>query len=264
MIQESPAIAFSKQSSTFDKIEEENLILQYMRKRIHQHCIRFFPANASILELNCGTGIDAVFFARQGMKVLATDVASGMIKTLNSKIELFDLKRSISTQQCSYTELPKFAEGPFDVVFSDFGGLNCISDLTPVVEGVKKNLKSGGIVTLVVMPKICPWEILLALKGNFKVAFRRFKKDGAESHLEGQYFKTFYFSQAYIRKVFGEEFSLVKLEGLCSFVPPPYFEFFPKKLKKTFKILTRVENAVRFMYPFNRAADHFIITLRRK
>ena len=91
MIQESPAIAFSKQSSTFDKIEEENLILQYMRKRIHQHCLRFFPANASILELNCGTGIDAVFFARQGMKVLATDVASGMIKTLNSKIELFDL-----------------------------------------------------------------------------------------------------------------------------------------------------------------------------
>ena len=264
MIQESPAIAFSKQSSTFDKIEEENLILQYMRKRIHQHCLRFFPANASILELNCGTGIDAVFFARHGMKVLATDVASGMIKTLNSKIEQFDLKGSISTQQCSYTELPKFAEGPFDVVFSDFGGLNCISDLTPVVEGVKKNLKSEGIVTLVVMPKICPWEILLALKGNFKVAFRRFKKDGAESHLEGQYFKTFYFSQSYIREVFGEEFSLVKLEGLCSFVPPPYFEIFPKRLKRTFKILARLENAVRFTYPFNRAADHFIITLRRK
>ena len=264
MIQESPAIAFTRQSSSFDKIEEENRILQYMRKRIHEHCLSFFPTNAHILELNCGTGIDAVYFADKGMQILATDVAPGMIHTLNIKIKELNLEKKISSHLCSYTDLPKFSQGPFDVVFSDFGGLNCISDLIPVVEGVKKNLKNGGIVTLVVMPKVCPWEILLALKGNFKVAFRRFKRGGAQSHLEGQFFKTFYFSQAYIQKVFGEEFSLVKLEGLCSFVPPPYFEFFPKRLNTTFKLLCKVENAVRFTYPFNRMADHFIITLRRK
>ncbi|MBK9415223.1 MAG: class I SAM-dependent methyltransferase [Bacteroidetes bacterium] len=264
MIQEGPARAFTKQSPSFDKIEDENLILQYMRKRIHDHCLRYFPANAKILELNCGTGIDAVFFSNYGMKTLATDVAPGMIHALNVKIKDLNLENSISTQLCSYTELPQFSEGPFDVVFSDFGGLNCVSDLQPVVDGIKRNLMSGGIVTLVIMPKVCPWEILLALKGNFKVAFRRFKKDGAQSHLEGEFFKTFYFSQTYIQKVFGEEFSMVKLEGLCSLVPPPYFEFFPKRLNATFKFLTKVENAVRFTYPFDRVADHFIITLRRK
>ena len=235
-----------------------------MRKRIHDHCLRFFPANAKILELNCGTGIDAVFFAGLGMKIVATDVAPGMIHTLKAKIKELNLEKKITAQLCSFTQLPQFSEGPFDVVFSDFGGLNCISDLQSVVEGIKKNLKSGGIVTLVVMPKICPWEILLALKGNFKVAFRRFKRHGAESHLEGEYFKTFYFSQMYIQKVFGQEFSMVKLEGLCSLVPPPYFELFPKKLNVTFKILTKVENAVRFTFPFDRVADHLIITLRRK
>ncbi len=264
MIQESPARAFSKQSSSFDQIEDDNLILQYMRKRIHDHCLQFFPPKAKILEMNCGTGIDAVFFAGWNMNIVATDVASGMIEKVNSKIEHLGLKAKISTKLCSYTELPKLSEGPFDVMFSNFGGLNCIADLRPVVQGVKRNLKSGGVVTLVVMPKVCPWEILLALKGNFKVAFRRFKNGGAESHLEGEYFKTFYFSSAYIRQVFGEEFSLVKLEGLCSLVPPPYFEFFPKKLKKVFSFLTRLENSVRFIYPFNWAADHIIITLRRK
>ena len=264
MIQEGPAIAFTKQSTSFDKIEVDNLILQYMRKRIHSHCLRFFPANANILEMNCGTGIDAVFFAGKGMHVVATDVAPGMIHALNIKIKEHKLDQNISTYLCSYTELPKFPEGPFDVMFSDFGGLNCISDLTPVVEGVKRNLKSGGIITLVVMPKVCPWELLLALKGNFKVAFRRFKRDGARSHLEGEYFKTYYFSQTYIKRIFGVEFSLVELEGICSFVPPPYFEFFPKRLNRVFKVLTKVENAVRYTYPFDRAADHFIITLRRK
>ena len=33
-----------------------------------------FPSN--VLELNCGTGEDAVFFARHGSKVLSTDVSS--------------------------------------------------------------------------------------------------------------------------------------------------------------------------------------------
>ena len=264
MIQESPAIAFSKQSSSFDQIEEENLILQYMRKRIHDHCLRFFPAKAKILEMNCGTGIDAVFFAQQDMSVVATDVAPGMIDTLKSKIDRLKLNDSVSAHLCSYTDLPAFQTGPFDVAFSDFGGLNCVQDLKPVVAGIKRNLKQGGVVTLVVMPKVCPWEMLLALKGNFKVAFRRFKKGGAESHLEGEYFKTFYFSPAYIRRVFGEEFALVELEGLCSLVPPPYFEFFPVRFKRIFKMLTRLEKSIRFAYPFNRTADHFIITLRRK
>lgn len=264
MIQDGPAKAFSKQSKSFDQIEGDNLVLQYMRKRIHEHCLRFFPAKAIIRELNCGTGIDAVFFAQKGMTIFATDIASGMIDELNLKIAHLELKNSISTQLCSYTDLPQIDTGPFDVVFSNFGGLNCIEDLSPVVEGVKKNLKNGGLVTLVVMPKVCPWEMVLALKGNFKIAFRRFNTGGAQSHLEGEYFKTFYFSPAYVRKVFGEEFSQLELEGLCSFVPPPYFEYFPKKLKMIFKILTKLENALRFTFPFNRMADHFIITLRKK
>lgn len=264
MIQQSPTKAFSKQSSDFDLIEDENLILQYMRQRIHDHCLNYFPLKAKILETNCGTGIDATFFANLGMKVLATDIAPGMVNQLNLKISNLKLDKLIKTQLCSYTELPKFDDGPFDVVFSDFGGLNCIQDLTPFVEGVKRNLKSGGIVTLVVMPKICPWEIILALKGNFSVAFRRFKKDGAISHLEGEYFKTFYFTPSYIREVFGKEFSLVSLEGLCSAVPPPYFETFPIKFRNAFNILKRIESRVKFIYPFNRFADHIIITLRRK
>ena len=264
MIQESPARAFSKQSSSFDQIEKENLILQYMRMRIHDHCMSVFPDKSKILELNCGTGIDAMFFAGRGMTVHATDVASGMISILNSKITQSETGNNITTQLCSYTELPQFPLGPFDVVFSDFGGLNCVEDLSPVVKGIMLNLKSGGIVTLVVMPRFCPWEVLLALKGNFKVAFRRFKKDGALSHLEGEYFRTFYFSPSYIKKVFGEDFKLVKLEGLCTVVPPPYFEFFPKKFGKIFRALARLEKALRFVYPFDRAADHFIITLRRR
>ena len=59
--------AFSKQSSSFDEIEDQNEILKWMRVQIHNHCMRFYKVGDEILELNCGTGIDAVFFADQGM-----------------------------------------------------------------------------------------------------------------------------------------------------------------------------------------------------
>lgn len=263
MIQPTAGIAFSKQSSSFDQIEEESLLLQYMRKRIHEHCLRHFPKQAEILELNSGTGIDAVFFAKLGMKVQATDIAEGMISELRSKITAMHLNETIHALRCSYTQLPTF-DRSFDVVFSDFGGLNCIQDLRPVVDGINKNLKKGGLVTLVIMPKICFWEMALALKGNFKVAFRRFKKNGAKSHLEGQYFMTYYFSYSYIRRVFGTDYELVDLEGLCSFVPPPYFEKFPNKYRRIFQFLSYLERHLKSVFPFNKCADHLIITLRRK
>ena len=77
--------AFSKQSHLFDAIEERNEILQWMRDQIHSHCLRYFKEGSRVLELNCGTGIDAVFFAENGMQVHATDIAEGMLNELEKK-----------------------------------------------------------------------------------------------------------------------------------------------------------------------------------
>ena len=82
----SVSTAFSKQAPEFDTIEENNAILKWMRQQIHAHCLKHFKTGASILELNCGTGIDAVFFAGHGMNVHATDISDGMLNELRKKI----------------------------------------------------------------------------------------------------------------------------------------------------------------------------------
>ena len=259
MIQENVATAFSKQSTQFDQIEEENEILKFMRERIHRRALKHLKKGDYLLELNCGTGIDATFFAMNGIRVKATDVASGMIEQTKKKTEKFNLQNMISAEQCSYTALNKLNEGPFDAVFSDFGGLNCVSDLSEVVTGIKSKLKKGGKVILVIMPPICPWEIALALKGSFKTAFRRLKKSGAESHVEGEHFTSWYFTPSQVAKAFGPEFKIEALEGLGSLVPPPYLENFPKKFPRLFKALGKMEEKVSTLSPFNRWCDHFII-----
>jgi ubiquinone/menaquinone biosynthesis C-methylase UbiE len=255
--------AFSRQSSTFDSIEEKNEILKWMRLQIHEHCLRHFKAGDSILELNCGTGIDAVFFASHGMKVHATDLAQGMLNELQKKISLKHLEEKITTQQCSFTELHLAGDKKFDCIFSDFGGLNCVKDISSVINSFRQLMNPRGIVTLVIMPPVCPWEILLALKGNFKTAFRRWKKNGAESQLEGETFMSYYFTPSKIISAFGQDFKLVELQGLGSLVPPPYLENFPNKHPLLFANLKRKEEKCCHTFPFNRWADHFILTMQR-
>ena len=261
--EEQVSAAFSKQAPLFDEYDEKNPILQWMRKSVQEHVIEIAKPNARILELNCGTGIDAVFFAQKGFQVHATDNAQGMLDKLNKKIEELHLEDKISTQKLSFNELEKLSKKKFDHVFSNFGGLNCAEDLSSVIKKIIPLLNEGGIATLVIMPKVCPWEIASALKGNFKIAFRRFKKNGVVSHLEGEHFTTYYYSSRYIKQAFGKNFESLEQFGLGSFCPPPYMEKFPKRFPMTFKLLVRLDNRLSRHRPFRNCSDHFLISLRK-
>lgn len=274
--------AFSKQSSVFDSLEEKNEILQWMRAEVHTHCLHHFKPGDQVLELNCGTGIDAIFFAEHGMHVHATDLSEAMLDELRNKIAKKKLSDKISVQQCSFTDISVAVvagketmlhaersrrvagQKKFNHIFSDFGGLNCVQDIEQVISQFKNLLQPDGTVTLVIMPPVCPWEILLAIKGNFKTAFRRFKKNGADSNVEGIHFKTYYFSPSRIINAFGNDYRKLSLKGLGCFTPPPYLEKFPKQFPRLFKFLTRLDKNLAARFPFNRCADHFILTMQLK
>ena len=80
----------------------------------------------NILELNCGTGEDAIRFHKAGNEVFATDISAEMIKVSKTKLGPTEIK-GITFMQLSMTDLPQeWMKGKFDLVFSNFGGLNCI------------------------------------------------------------------------------------------------------------------------------------------
>jgi len=61
--------AFSNQSEIFDKLDEQNMILKWMREIIYKHVKKYLRKNDSILELNDGIGINSVYFAKIGKKI---------------------------------------------------------------------------------------------------------------------------------------------------------------------------------------------------
>jgi len=121
--------------------------------------------------------------------------------------------------------------------------LNCTGELNKVLQSFKPLLKSGGTVTLVILPKFCLWETMMLFKGKFRTAFRRFfAKNGRRSRVEGEYFKCWYYDPSYVIKTLKDDFELVKLEGLCTVVPPSYIEGFAEKYPKLYSRLKNWEH----------------------
>ncbi len=254
--------AFSKQSHGYDAEDEANPLLKSMRRQVYAHVDKYIKPNSSILELNAGTGIDAVRFIKQGHRVHATDLSSGMIGQLQRKVSHNDLNDRLSVQQVSYEHLNEVRERKFDYAFSNFGGLNCIRNLSTVTAHLPALLNDGAYVTFVIMPPLYLWEISWIMKGDFRQAFRRFRKDGVMAHLEGEFFRTYYHSLSQIKKAFPRSFRFVAVEGLCALTPPPSHGNFPLKHPAFYRILKNLDEKVRSDFPFNRWADHIIVTFK--
>jgi ubiquinone/menaquinone biosynthesis C-methylase UbiE len=255
--------AFSLQSAVFDKLNNENKLTAHLRVIYREEVLKQANKQSRFLELNCGTGIDTLFFANQGFRLLSTDIAAGMLNELNSKIREQHLEDVISTKQCSFNELNKLGNQQFDYIISNFGGLNCTDRLDQVLDQFRTSLTEKGKATLVIMPAVSPWELIMALKGDFKTAFRRFKKD-ATAHIEGVHFKVRYYNPSYIKQHLKGDFDVITLKGIYFAVPPEFYQGFVERYPRLYKFLQRMEQRLSNYFPFNIFCDHYLITIQKK
>lgn len=264
--EQAAARAFSQQALVFDALDAGNTIIAYKRRRVRDHVLRYLPQGSSILELNAGTGEDAIWFAGKGHRVHATDIAEGMQEALGEKVEWAGLNELVSRELCSFTELDSLQQrGPYDLIFSNFAGLNCTNELDKVLHSFDALLKPGGQVTMAILPKFCLWESLLVFKGKIRTATRRwFSSKGVRSHVQGHFFLCWYYSPSYVIKALGDKYELLGLEGLCTMVPPSYIEHFAERYPKSYNKLCRLEDKWKSRWPWRNIGDYYIISFRKK
>jgi ubiquinone/menaquinone biosynthesis C-methylase UbiE len=120
MNEQAAATAFSKQAPLFDTLYSSDSIIQYKRMRVRECVIKSLGPESHILELNAGTGDDAIFFAQRGHTLHATDISAGMQSLLEEKVIKNDLQNYITYELVSYTNLENlFDRGPYDMIFSN-------------------------------------------------------------------------------------------------------------------------------------------------
>jgi ubiquinone/menaquinone biosynthesis C-methylase UbiE len=263
--EELSAVAFSKQAPLFDQLYSGNAIIKYKRARVRNHVEKYLSAGSNILELNSGTGEDAIYFSGRGHTVHATDISPGMQHLLMQKVAKAGLQKNISSELCSYTQLHLLKNrGPYDAVFSNFAGLNCTDKLDQVLNGLNPLLKPGGILTVVILPRFCLWETLLLFRGKCGTATRRFfSSNGSKARVEGTHFKCWYYNPSYLINHLKADFTVKSIEGLCTLVPPSYIEGFAEKYPASYSLLQRLENKFRDKWPWKYIGDYYILTLRK-
>lgn len=258
--------AFTRKAQVYDAYSLKNKIVQLGRRTVYHHILGQLCKNDKILELNSGTGMDALFFAKKGFQIHATDISEGMLDKIGEKIRTSQLK-NFTYQKLALQNLTQVDHAPFDYIFSNFGGLNCLPkySLKQLAKEINPSLlRPEGFLTMVIMPPICPWE-LLNFPWNVKAAFRRIPSlwgRATRSHINGIYFNSYYYSVGVIEDIFSPEFKKVSLQSISLFSPPSFMDYFPSRYPKLFSFLINLDNRFSTSFPFNSYGDYFVITLQ--
>jgi len=266
MLMHSP---FDIMAETYDSDFTHSEIGQLQRKKVWQFLspvISSYQRKIKILELNCGTGEDALELARLGHSVTATDASEKMIQKSREKAELLN-RSNIRFETCSFEELHQFFNMErFDLVISNFGGLNCINkkELTLLSQQLSVLTEDSGKLFLVIMSRRCLWEIFyFSVKGKWSTAFRRMKRSVMFSIGENQ-FSVFYYSPENVKRIFAQFFTYIHSYPVGLLIPPSYLEKTFLKHKHWLFHLSRWENKLNKYNLFSNLADHFCIILQKK
>ena len=174
-----PVLAFNALAEDYDLQFTRSRIGGLMRRAVHRRLEARFQSGQRVLELNCGTGEDAVFLGRRGVEVLATDISPSMVEATRSKVEQAGLSAVVHTRCLAIEGLDDLDTPPFDGVLSDFGGLNCVADLAGVAHGLASRVRPGGVAMLCIMGPTVPWEWLwYSLRREPRRGFRRLRRGG--------------------------------------------------------------------------------------
>ncbi len=260
---------FDESANNYDEVFTYSEIGKAQRNRVYHYLNTGIldpyhkKSHLNVLEINCGTGEDAHFFWEKGHKVLATDISEKMIDKAISKYPNTSIE--FKKQDIRSMDHGVFNQ-KFDLIFSNFGGLNCL-DRHEVKEFILKSselLNPFGKMVLVVMPKKCLWERgYFMLKGQFRKAFRRNTNDKVLSDVNGVKVPTWYYQPKEMASFASMDYHTALVKPIGISIPPSYLEPFFKNKKILLKTLVRIEKLLVHKF-FAGYADHYIISFQKK
>jgi ubiquinone/menaquinone biosynthesis C-methylase UbiE len=253
------SLAFDSVAEQYDDQFTRSIVGRTQRDAVWRKAAATFSAGQHILELNCGTGEDALFFARHGISVTALDASRQMVLQARRRRELEAPHSPIRFELLPTEDLAELNDAPlFDGVFSNFSGLNCVPDLAVVVEQLAVRVKPGAPLLLCLSTRFCPWEILwYLLHGNFRKAFRRCG-GYATARFNDYAIHVQYPTLRHLRALFAP-FTLRSCTGIGIMVPPSYLEPWARKYPRLISTLSRIDNALCNLPLFRVIGDHMLL-----
>jgi ubiquinone/menaquinone biosynthesis C-methylase UbiE len=256
--------AFDRIAHDYDRRFTDSLIGRAQRDAVWKVLARTFRKNDKILELNCGTGEDAIYLAGNGISVVALDASQQMIARANQRLQHESPQLPAVFCELATERIGELgSEAHFDGVFSNFSGLNCIADLATVACSAARLVRPDGRLVLCFSTRFCLIEILYYLVlGRWRTALRRCK-GYTDVTIDGVSFMVYYPTLRKIRRSFAHDFRLCSCTGIGVAVPPSYLEAWARQHPRLFRLLRRLEERLAALPVLRNTGDHVLLCFEK-
>ena len=258
--------AFDSVAAEYDGVLGNNDLVQRIRTRTMRAVQEYLSPASCLLDLGCGTGLDAEFLASRGYSVTAMDWSPEMVRKTNQRAERMGLSNKIDVRSLGFHELDQIPMGAYDGAYSDLGALNCDPNLEITAKSIAAILKPGGLLIASVIGRVCPWELaLFTLKKQPVRARVRFNKNLTPVPLNGGIIWTRYYTPKEFISIFDAVgFKRIYLRSLGLFVPPPYMQAFADRHPRMVNFFQWLDDRFGAWLILRGWGDHFLVVMQRR
>jgi SAM-dependent methyltransferase len=259
-------VPFDAVADDYDELFTESRIGRAQRASVWSELKKAFAPGDRVLEIGCGTGVDACFLGGYGVKVVACDSSPRMLAVATRRVRETGNAELVLPHLLGAEEIIELREErPFDGAFSNFGALNCVKDLRRLASDLSQVLHPGASVLFCLMGPCCLWEVIWYLAhGNPRKAFRRFHREGVDARLADEAMvRVFYPSVRSVTRTFAPEFRLTSVKGIGISVPPSYLEALVLRFRRTFTLQKRIDLLLGECPGIRSLADHILLRFER-
>jgi SAM-dependent methyltransferase len=263
---EATRAAFDSVAADYDGPRGNNELIQRMRHEVWRLLEDTFIQRGHLLDLGCGTGLDAVRMAEQGHRVTAADWSPRMVERTSERAARERVKDRVQTLTVGAHELGRLAGAEvFDGAYSNFGALNCVPELAQVARECARLLRPGGALVFSVIGRVCPWEVAhYLLRGQWARVKVRYARGVVRVGMNRQDVYTRYYTPREFFEPFAPHFTRRDYRGLCVFAPPPYLTSVRERHPHWYDWSWRIDRRIAGWPLLRDFGDHFVIVMIKR
>lgn len=216
----------------------------WMRQVLWRHYVRVFSPGQHVLDLGCGTGQDALFLARRGIRVTALDASPSMVDALRARRDREGFTERIDARVEDIARLGARPAASVDGLISAFAGLNTVADLARFAADARRVLRPAGrlIAHLLAPPGL--WDRLRSPHASAELR----RRGGRTIRVCGQPLRHLQLPAGELyRRFFSADFQLLRASALGFLLP--YF-MSARAPAPVLDLLGRIEERIGTRRPF--------------
>ncbi len=258
--------AFDSVAADYDGQRGNNELIQDMRTEMWRWLDAIFPSPSRLIDIGCGTGLDAIRMAQLRHQVTAIDWSPQMVQRTADRARHDGVTERVRVLALGAHELDRLdGEGAYEGAYSNLGPLNCVPALQEVSRECARLLRPGGTLVFTVIGRICPWEIAHYLRRRQYARVRvRFARGSVPVSMNKHTIWTRYYGPREFYRAFEHEFTLTHYRGLCVFAPPPYLTSIREKHSGLYERLWHLDRHTSGWPLLRGMGDHFLIVMTRR